>query len=110
MMHSLVRSSAVLLLALLTGCSGTPQATSEAVPGDGGVPDFYTWAGELPSRPGQLLRSEPLTPQQGLKSAALNIRILYTSTDGRSNGPIAVSGALFIPEGTPPKGGWPLMA
>lgn len=110
MMHSLVRSSAVLLLALLTGCSGTPQATSEAIPGDGGVPGFYTWAGDLPSRPGELLRSEPLTPQQGLKNAALNIRILYTSTDGRSSGPIAVSGALFIPEGTPPKGGWPLMA
>ncbi|EPN36086.1 lipase [Pseudomonas syringae pv. actinidifoliorum] len=110
MMTSLVRSSAVVLLALLTGCGGKPQATSEAMPGDGGVPGFYTWAGDLPSRPGELLRSEPLTPQQGLKSAALNIRILYTSTDGRSNGPIAVSGALFIPEGTPPKGGWPLMA
>ncbi|KPW60016.1 Secretory lipase [Pseudomonas caricapapayae] len=110
MMHSLVWSSAALLFALLTGCSGTPQATSEAVPGDGGVPGFYTWTGDLPSRPGELLRSEPLTPQQGLKNAALNIRILYTSTDGRSNGLIAVSGALFIPEGTPPKGGWPLMA
>ncbi|EPM53020.1 lipoprotein, partial [Pseudomonas syringae pv. actinidiae ICMP 19071] len=70
------------------------------------MPGFYTWAGDLPSRPGELLRSEPLTPQQGLKSAALNIRILYTSTDGRSNGPIAVSGALFIPEGTPPKCGF----
>ncbi|MGN2438988.1 lipase family protein [Pseudomonas syringae] len=112
-MHSSLKSSAVLLVlvfTLLTGCSGTPQATSEAIPGDGGVPGFYTWAGDLPSRPGQLLRSELLTPQQGLKNAALNIRILYTSTDGRSSGPIAVSGALFIPEGTPPKGGWPLMA
>ncbi|WP_024680436.1 lipase family protein [Pseudomonas syringae] len=107
-MHSSLKSSAVLLVlvfTLLTGCSGTPQATSEAI-----VPGFYTWAGDLPSRPGQLLRSELLTPQQGLKNAALNIRILYTSTDRRSSGPIAVSGALFIPEGTPPKGGWPLMA
>ncbi|MEA1146259.1 hypothetical protein U8M64_28080, partial [Klebsiella pneumoniae] len=34
-----------------------------------------------------------------------------TSTDGLDGTtPIAVSGALFVPKGTPPVGGWPLMA
>lgn len=72
---------------------------------------FYTWTDPLPKAPGTLLRSEALTPQQSLASAAQNLRILYTSTDGLDNvTPITVSGALFVPKGTAPAGGWPLMA
>ncbi|WP_448651853.1 alpha/beta hydrolase [Pseudomonas fluorescens] len=72
---------------------------------------FYTWTDPLPKAPGTLLRSEALTPQQSLASAAQNLRILYTSTDGLDNvTPITVSGALFVPKGTVPAGGWPLMA
>ncbi|HCT08349.1 MAG TPA: lipase [Pseudomonas sp.] len=72
---------------------------------------FYTWNGPVPTVPGKLLRSEALTPPQSLASAAQNLRILYSSTDGLDNRtPIAVSGALFVPKGTPPAGGWPLMA
>jgi pimeloyl-ACP methyl ester carboxylesterase len=72
---------------------------------------FYFWADPVPKTPGTLLRSEALTPQQSLASAAQNLRILYASTDGLDDTtPIAVSGALFLPKGTPPVGGWPLMA
>ncbi|WP_395611364.1 lipase family protein [Pseudomonas sp. B22129] len=72
---------------------------------------FYTWADPVPGQPGLLLRSEALTPQQSLADAAQNLRILYSSTDGLDNHtPITVSGALFLPKGTAPAGGWPLMA
>ncbi|WP_254865939.1 alpha/beta fold hydrolase [Pseudomonas fluorescens] len=72
---------------------------------------FYRWTDPVPADPGRLLRSEALTPQQSLAGAALNLRILYTSIDGLDNHtPITVSGALFVPKGTPPAGGWPLMA
>lgn len=72
---------------------------------------FYTWADPVPPMPGKLLRSEALTPQQSLASAGLNLRILYSSTDGLDNlTPVAVSGALFVPKGPAPAGGWPLMA
>lgn len=72
---------------------------------------FYTWADPVPPMPGKLLRSEALTPQQSLASAELNLRILYSSTDGLDNlTPVAVSGALFVPKGPAPAGGWPLMA
>jgi len=72
---------------------------------------FYTWADPVPPMPGKLLRSEALTPQQSLASAWLNLRILYSSTDGLDNlTPVAVSGALFVPKGPAPAGGWPLMA
>ena len=52
-----------------------------------------------------------MPPELGLKAAARQVRLLYTSTDGvRGKGIIAVSGALFLPRGTPPVGGWPLVA
>ena len=37
---------------------------------------FYFWADPVPKTPGTLLRSEALTPQQSLASAAQNLRIL----------------------------------
>src|SRR5829696_94328 len=60
---------------------------------------------------GRLPRSEPLPATLGLANAASQERILYTSTDGvDGKSPITVSGALFIPKGTPPQEGWPLLA
>nr|WP_310796143.1 lipase family protein [Paraburkholderia fungorum] len=92
---------------------GTSAVVAAPLPvtGDGGVPAFYAWTETVPATPGQMLRTEQLTPQQSLAEAGQNIRILYTSTDGIDNHtPIVVSGALFVPKGTPPQGGWPLMA
>ena len=58
-----------------------------------------------------MLHSEPLDPALGLAMAAEQHRILYSSTDGvGGKNPVAVSGAVFLPQGTPPAGGWPLMA
>jgi pimeloyl-ACP methyl ester carboxylesterase len=84
-----------------------------AVPdlGDGGMPDFYRLTAPPPKRPGVLIRSEAMQPAQSLAKAASNIRFLYSSTDGLDGKTaIAVSGAIFIPSGTSPKGGWPLIA
>jgi pimeloyl-ACP methyl ester carboxylesterase len=79
--------------------------------GDGGVSSFYTWAGEIPDAPGQMLRTEPLDPALGLATAGEQFRILYSSTDGiDGKTPVAVSGAYFVPKGTPPAQGWPLVA
>ncbi|MCA3860353.1 MAG: alpha/beta hydrolase, partial [Burkholderia sp.] len=79
--------------------------------GDGRVSAFYAWDRDIPATPGVLLRSEPLPAELGLASAARQLRILYASTDGvGGHTPIAVSGALFVPRGTPPAGGWPLVA
>ena len=80
--------------------------------GDGGVSSFYTWNdGDIPSIPGQMLRTEPLDPALGLAMAGEQVRILYTSTDGiDGKTPVVVSGAYFVPKGTPPAGGWPLVA
>ncbi len=105
----------LLAAGLLLAAAGTSaQATRAPVPnpqqGDGRVSAFYTWTDAIPPKPGQLLRSEPLPPEVGLSNAAKQTRILYTSTSGfDSKTPIVVSGALFIPKGQAPAGGWPLL-
>ena len=72
---------------------------------------FYTWDADIPEVPGQLLRSEPLPPTLGLANAAVQLRVLYSSTDGVGGSTsVAVSGAVFIPKGQPPQGGWPIVA
>jgi pimeloyl-ACP methyl ester carboxylesterase len=52
-----------------------------------------------------------LEAELGINGAGPAYRLLYTSTDGNSGRDIvAVSGALFLPAGKPPQGGWPLVA
>lgn len=104
--------SVVLLAACVIGAE--PEAVSELDPrytlGDGGVSDFYTFEDEAPDTPGILIRQEPLDAHQSVPGAVINTRLLYTSTDGLEGGePIIVSGGLFLPPGTPPEGGWPLL-
>src|SRR5690606_3805138 len=78
--------------------------------GDGGLGPFYEWAGELPA-PGRLLRHEPLPEALALEAAGRSLRILYSAHDGITDrATVAVSGALFLPAGEPPAGGWPLLA
>lgn len=77
--------------------------------GDGGVSDFYAYQ-NAPPAPGLLLRQEPLEAHQSIPGAATSHRLLYTSTDGlETEQPVVVSGGLFLPPGTPPEGGWPLL-
>jgi pimeloyl-ACP methyl ester carboxylesterase len=109
-----MRVSLVLLLAVVFLAPRTEAAQVPAPDpsqGDGGVSPFYTWRGEIPATPGQMLRTEPLDPALGLAMAAEQFRILYTSTDGTDGKtPVVVSGAYFVPKGGKPAGGWPLVA
>ena len=58
--------------------------------------------------PGTLLRSEPFDGYS-LPPGARAVRILYVSRalDGARD---AVSGVVLIPAGSPPRGGWPVIA
>src|ERR1700712_4010354 len=82
------------LLAILLSAAQVPAPTPAQ--GDGGVSSFYTWSGDIPAAPGQMLRSEPLEPNLGLAMAGEQRRILYSSIDGiDGQTPITVSGAYF---------------
>ena len=99
------------LLALAAALAGPAAAATPQLQGDGGVPDFYAVTGKVKGKPGRLIRQEPLAPALVLEGAASGVRILYTSTDGLGGKDrVAVSGALFLPKGEAPKGGWPLLA
>ena len=85
-----------LLILILTAClePGNPTA-------------FYQPPSPLPDGPpGALLRVEPL---RTAPPGARGWRILYRSTDGTDQ-PIAVSGVVFVPDGTAPAGGRPVVA
>jgi hypothetical protein len=114
-MKPFLRSTAFAAALLLAACSGLPQRTSVlptgATAGDQLLSPFYQWNEALPTRPGVMLRTEPLAVQPELTAAALSQRILYTSTDARwHSGIVPVSGTLYLPRGAAPKGGWPLVA
>lgn len=103
---------AMLAFALSGGVALAAQAPApDPLQGDGRVSPFYAWAGPIPDKPGQMLRTETLEPTLGLPNAGAQSRILYTSTDGMDGKtPVVVSGAFFAPKGAPPAGGWPLIA
>ena len=108
----LVLSTTVLVSAVLpVGAQPTPGTARAPAHGDGGVSDFYARKAKVPRAPGRLLRQEPLPDRLMLANAAKGLRVLYTSTDGiDGRTPIAVSGAIYLPKGTPPAGGWPVVA
>lgn len=86
-------------------------ATLDPAQGDGNVPAFYVWTAPVPAQPGKMLRTEALPDDLVLANAAKGVRILYASTNGLDGEtPVSVSGALFLPKGKAPAGGWPLMA
>lgn len=110
-----MRTFSIPLLAALLALAA-PSHADVKVPipdpafGDGRVSDFYLWTGPVPAQPGRLLRQEVLPPAVGLAGAGRQFRLLYSSTSGLDGvTPVAVSGALFIPPGKSPNGGWPLV-
>lgn len=106
---SLIAASCLAACALEPRNFDTDLLAERYTLGDGGVSDFYSYEAAIPS-PGQLLRQEALTADQSVPGAADAIRLLYSSTDGLADtGAVVVSGALFLPQGTPPAGGWPLL-
>ncbi len=105
------RNLFVAALAAFAALTGAGLAQAAELRGDGGVSAFYTWDGPVTGRPGKLLRTEPAPAAVELVNASRSLRILYTSTDGLDGkSKVVVSGALYIPKGAAPKGGWPLMA
>jgi pimeloyl-ACP methyl ester carboxylesterase len=106
------RSFMMPLLAAMVCGTGVRAAerAPDVMQGDGRVSAFYSWDAAIPG-PGQLLRQEKLEPTLGLAKAGAQYRILYSSTDGiDGKSANVVSGLLFVPQGEPPAGGWPLLA
>lgn len=62
--------------------------------------------------PGSLVKSQVITDiDESISSiGATAVHVLYRSTSGRDGSTTVVSGMVFVPAGTPPRGGWPVLA
>lgn len=105
-----------LFVALFATCLlvfGLAVSSSSAKPkiqhGPAGL-SFYTPPKQLPGHHhGDLIRWRKLRSGAALKNASSNDLLLYRSV-GLDGKPIAVSGALSVPKGKAPKGGWPIIS
>ena len=95
-------SLTLLLMLLGTGSVAARQGIEPPT-----ITSFYDAPADFPQEPGSVIRYEPI--HEAKAGDARIYRILYTSTD-LNGAPIAVSGALAIPAGDPPDGGFPLVA
>jgi acetyl esterase/lipase len=58
-----------------------------------------------------MLRQQKLSPQEQIGNSGGGARILYSAASGlAAAATVAVSGDVYLPEGTPPAGGWPVVA
>ncbi|WP_454440012.1 alpha/beta hydrolase [Tsukamurella paurometabola] len=71
--------------------------------------DAAGYSGAVPQRGGVLITSVPLAPALSLPEAGTARRVLYSTTDQHGR-PATSTGAIFTPKGTPPAGGWPVIA
>lgn len=77
-----------------------------------GPPQAITSADLRGTGPGTLLSATtmPTLTATHLGQDLHAARVVYRSTDGDTGAATVVSGSVFIPAGTPPPGGWPVIA
>ncbi|MDJ0847139.1 MAG: lipase family protein [Myxococcota bacterium] len=107
--HWVLSACSVLGLLVLGQAASGQQPTAALAGSAGPPPAFYRWSGEPPASPGRLLRQEALDERLALENASRAVRFLYSS-ESFSGAPTVVSAAAFLPAGSPPEGGWPVLA
>lgn len=103
-------ASLALPFLLVAGCKSSADVPIDAPVLSVATPDFYAAPTKLPDLPGVMIRQAAQPDGLMMRGASEGIRILYSSTDGLSGaGRTAVSGAVYLPEGDAPEGGWPVL-
>jgi pimeloyl-ACP methyl ester carboxylesterase len=95
------------LLLALVALTLPAAATAKVRTGPAGTA-FYKSPAHVSGKHGTLIWVRKQTGAGALSPAAYNDLVLYRST-GEDGKPIAVSGAIAVPRGKPPKGGWPIL-
>lgn len=95
-------------MAVVAPAAAVPLPPPEPAPVWSGL-DVRDYAGPVPTTPGRLLRSVPLDRSLWLPDAGSAVRVLYSTVDGRGR-PAVSTGSITLPKGTPPPGGWPVLA
>lgn len=96
---------AVLALVQLTGC------TSPTSPASGNQPVPVATADLSGTGPGSLVEAKTIPDiDRSVPLGTISARVIYRSTSGIDGSRTEVSGAVFVPPGRPPRGGWPVIA
>src|SRR5512140_3247006 len=105
--RSALIGAAVLALVTTGFGAAAPAATPAAsIPAPPGLPSFYSVPLPIPGFIGKLMKSQ-LVSVSGLHGTMY--RVMYQSTTV-DNKPIAVTGVIAVPNGTPPVGGFPVVS
>lgn len=102
-----VLMSSMLTVALtLAGCSASQPAPPTGTETEIQLPGDYAGSG-----PGTLesATSLPTVDRRLLRVTSIAAGMTYNSTSGIDGSPQVVSGSVFVPSGTPPEGGWPVI-
>lgn len=103
-------AAAALLVpaAMTTAPARADDAVSIGIPDWSGL-DVTNYSGPIPSKAGQLVAQVPLSSSLTLPAAGAAYRVQFSSLN--QHGKMATStGAVFLPKGNAPKGGWPVIS
>lgn len=100
-------AAALVVVASLTAPTAVAAPAPNPTPTWSGL-DARTWTGPVPA-PGVAAATVPLDPALSLRQAGQAVRQAYGTVDQHGRDAIATS-AVFLPHGTPPPGGWPVVA
>jgi len=104
------RAIAVLVVvgAVFAGLASGAAASTTAkdTPAPKGLPAFYSVPQPLQGKPGTLLKSEKVKAP-GVHGTVY--RVMYLSSTLVGDKPVAVTGTVVVPDGTAPKGGFPVV-
>jgi Secretory lipase len=104
-----VRRLAVVLL-IVSGFAAGIGAQAVNSLREGGSPTRNTSADVDPTGPGSLVSALPMPGLTRAVGGARAARVVYRSTNGDTGAATVVSGVVFVPDGRPPAGGWPVLA
>ncbi|MGW5317902.1 alpha/beta hydrolase family protein [Nocardia thailandica] len=103
-----VRGLVGVLLLTAVGCGAEDAGPLDPVVGSAPTAFYSTSPESLAGEHGSVIKTQPLTGAPAIPGAR-NQLVLYRSVDAQGK-PVAVSGLLAVPAGTPPAGGWPLIS
>ena len=86
--------------------AGATAVRHASIPAPKGLPAFYSVPTPLPTTIGKLIKAQKVSAP-GLHGSIY--RVMYVS-ESVSNHPVAVTGVIAVPIGTPPAGGWPVVS
>ena len=99
--------SAAAALVVVASLAAPAAAAPNPAPTWSGL-DTRQWNRPIPA-PGAVAATVPLDPSLSLPQAGRAVRQAYGTVDQHGRNAIATS-AVFLPHGTPPPGGWPVVA